>query len=214
MKLENLPGEKSKMKLRMLNIIGITLVFLAAWLYWHDIKSGREQIKAANIVRLYASTPITAMGLLLDSTGPASNAYMACSTDIATNIIANLLRAEPTAFPSGKVEGDEYQIFLLYTNRASAYIRAVRLDNDPSNLYVGVRQPLKFSEDNEPVSWGYTPPALILGLGTLFNDLAEINVPILRDQAPKVEEAMRSGKITPPNQSDSVRQDEAVAEPE
>lgn len=192
------------MKLRILNIIGIILIIVAAWLYWRDIKSGREQIKAANIVRMCASTPLSVMGLMLDSTGPASNAYMACSTDVTTNIIANLLRAEPTAFPSGIVEGDEYQIFLLYTNRASAYLRAVRLYNDPSNLYVGVRQPVKFNEDNKPIGWGYTPPALVLGLGTLFNDLSESNLTVLRAQAPKVEAAIRSGKIAQPSQSEKT----------
>lgn len=199
------------MNKNLLNIIGIILIFGAAWLYWRDIKRGREELKAANVVRMCAATPVSAMGLLLDSTGPASNAYMACSTDIATNIIANLLRAEPTAFPTGKVEGDEYQIFLLYTNRASAYLRAVRLYNDPSNLYVGVRQPVKFNEENKPVAWGYTPPAIVLGLGTLFNDLAEVNIPILRDQAPKLEEAIRSGKIAPPTQPEDADEPEDAA---
>ncbi len=186
------------MKLRLFHLAGLTLIILAALLYWRDIKRGRERIQAANIVRFCASTPITAMGLILDFDGPASNAYMYCTTDIATNIIAGLLKAEPTDFPSGTVEGDEYQIFLLYTNRASAYIRAVRLYNDPSNLYVGVRQPVKFNADNQPTAWAYTPPAVVMGMGTYFHKLAEANVPLLRAEAPKVEAAIRSGQLKPP----------------
>ncbi len=185
----------SKKRIGLLNLAGIILIVGSAFLYWRDIKQNKEQVKAANIVRLCASNPIMAMGLMLDSTGPASNAYMFCSAEIATNIIANLMKAEPTPFPRGLVEGDEYQIFMMYTNRASAILRAVRLYNDPSNLYVGIRQPVKFNDKNIPTAWSYTPPALIVGLGALFNELAETNIPLLRAQAPRIEAAITNRLI-------------------
>lgn len=181
---------KSKMSVVLLNLAGTVLIIVAAFFYWRDIKNNKEQVKAANVVRLYASTPIMAMGLMLDSTGSASNAYMFCSADITTNILANLVKAEPTKFPRGLVEGDEYQIFMMYTNRTSALLRAVRLYNDPENLYVGVRQPISFDDNKSPTAWSYTPPALVVGLGTLFNALAETNVPLLRAGAPQIEAAM------------------------
>lgn len=184
---------KSKWRIGLLNLAGIVLIVGAALLYWRDIKQNKEHVKAANIVRLCASTPLMAMGLMLDSTGPASNAYMFCSADIASNIVDHLLKAEPTPFPRGLVEGDEYQIFMMYTNRTSTLIRAVRLYNDPENLYVGIRQPVKFNADNKPTAWSYTPPALVVGLGTLFYNLAETNVPLLRAQAPKIEAAITNG---------------------
>ncbi len=187
---------KSKRKFGLLDLAGIILIVAAACLYiWRDIKQNKEQVKAANIVRDFANNPIMAMGLMLDSTGPASNAYMFCSAEIATNIIANLMKAEPTPFPCGLVEGDEYQIFMMYTNRASAILRAVRLYNDPANLYVGVRQPVKFNDKNIPTAWSYTPPALIVGLGTLFYELAETNIPLLRAQAPRFEAAITNRLI-------------------
>ncbi len=195
---------KSKLHVIILNIAGILLIVGAAFLYWRDIKNNKEQVKAANIVRMYASNPIVAMGLMLDSDGAASNAYLFCSAEITTNILANLVKAEPTDFPRGLVEGDEYQIFMMYTNRASALLRAVRLYNDPKNLYVGVRQPVKFDADNKPTLWSYTPPALVIGLGTLFNTLAETNVPLLRANAPKIEAAMTNRVSAAKQQTDAV----------
>ena len=186
---------KSKLRAGLLNLSGIVLIAGAAILYWRDIKHNKEEVKAANIVRMCASNPLMAMGLMLDSTGSASNAYMFCSADITTNILANLMKAEPTAFPRGLVQGDEYQIFMMYTNRTTALIRAVRLYNDPSNLYVGVRQPVKFNSDNKATAWGNTLPALVPGLGTLFDTLAKTNIPILRAQAPKIEAALTNRVI-------------------
>lgn len=181
---------KSKRHVALVNIAGVLLIIGAAFLYWRDIKNNKEQDKAAKIVQMYASNPIMAMGLMLDGGGSASNAYMLCSVDITTNILAGLIKAEPTKFPRGLVEGDEYQIFMMYTNRAKAFLRAVRLYNDPENLYVGVRQPVKFDDDKQPTAWSYTSPALVIGLGTLFNALAETNVPLLRAGAPQIEAAM------------------------
>lgn len=181
---------KGKLQKRILNLAGVLLLVAAAVLYWHDMKQNKEQANAAHIVRLCASTPLAAMGLMLDSTGTARNAYMLCPPDMATNIVAMLMKAEPTHFPSGLVEGDEYQIFMMFTNRTHALMRAVRLYDDPENLYVGIQQPVKFDADKKPIAWAYTAPAVVLNLGTLFEKIAEENVPKLRERAPKFDAAM------------------------
>ena len=184
---------KLKLNVVLLNCAGIVLIIVAAFFYWNDIKSNKAQVNAANVVRMCASNPIMAMGLMLDSEGSASNAYMICSVDIATNILANLVKAEPTDFPRSRVDGDTYEIFMMYTNRTSVVMQAARLYKDPSNLYVRVRQPARLDADNKPIDLSYTPPALVIGLGTLFNTLAETNIPLLRARVakmPPIEAAM------------------------
>jgi len=124
-----------------------------------------------------------AMGLMLDSTGAAQNILIGCPRDIATNIISKLAQAEATDFPGGTVEGDEYKIYLMFTNRTMAVMRAVRLYDSPSNLYVGMQIPAEFDENKTPVSWVYTRPALVPDLGSLFKDMADRHVPELQKNA-------------------------------
>ena len=183
-------NNNKKIQSVILNILGLILVVGAAFLYWRDIKKNKEQANAANVVRLCASSPLMAMGLMLDATGSARNVFMGCPPAVVSNIVSMLMKAEPTDFPKGTVEGDEYQIFMMFTNRTQALMRAVRLYEDPENLYVGIRQPLEFDENKKPVSWGFSPPALVVGLGTVFQTLASNNIPVLREQAPKLEAAM------------------------
>ena len=188
-KSPDINGNK-KIKSVILNLLGLILVVGAAVLYWRDIKMNKEQANAANVVRFCASSPMMAMGLMLDSTGSARNVFMGCPPPVVSNIVSMLMKAEPTSFPKGTVEGDEYQIFMMFTNRTQALMRAVRLYDDPENLYVGIRQPLEFDENKKPIAWGFSPPALVVGLGTVFQALASNNIPVLREQAPKLEAAM------------------------
>ena len=168
---------------RFINLAGILLLVVAAFLYWRDMQANKEKAAAANLVRLNAATPLIAMGLMLDSTGAAQNILIGCPRDIATNIVARLAQAEPIDFPSGTVEGDEYKIFLMFTNRTMAVMRAVRLYDAPSNLYVGLQVPASFDADHKPVSWTHTRPALVPELGILFKEMADSHVPELQKHA-------------------------------
>ena len=168
---------------RLINLAGVILLIVAAALYWRDMQVNKEKAAAAGMVRLNATTPMIAMGLMLDSTGAAQNILIGCPRDIATNIISKLAQAEATDFPSGTVEGDEYKIYLMFTNRTMAVMRAVRLYDSPSNLYVGMQIPAEFDENKTPVSWVYTRPALVPDLGNLFKDMADRHVPELQKNA-------------------------------
>ena len=75
---------------RFINLAGILLLVVAAFLYWRDMQANKEKAAAANLVRLNAATPLIAMGLMLDSTGAAQNILIGCPRDIATNIVARL----------------------------------------------------------------------------------------------------------------------------
>ena len=168
---------------RLINLAGVILLVVAAALYWRDMRTNKEKTAAAGMVRLNATTPMIAMGLMLDSTGAAQNILIGCPRDIATNIISKLAQAEATDFPGGTVEGDEYKIYLMFTNRTMAVMRAVRLYDSPSNLYVGMQIPAEFDENKTPVSWIYTRPALVPDLGSLFKDMADRHVPELQKNA-------------------------------
>ena len=168
---------------RLINLAGVILLIVAAALYWRDMQVNKEKAAAAGMVRLNATTPMIAMGLMLDSTGAAQNILIGCPRDIATNIISKLAQAEATDFPGGTVEGDEYKIYLMFTNRTMAVMRAVRLYDSPSNLYVGMQIPAEFDENKTPVSWIYTRPALVPDLGSLFKDMADRHVPELQKNA-------------------------------
>ena len=168
---------------RLINLAGVILLIVAAALYWRDMQVNKEKAAAAGMVRLNATTPMIAMGLMLDSTGAAQNILIGCPRDIATNIISKLAQAEATDFPSGTVEGDEYKIYLMFTNRTMAVMRAVRLYDSPSNLYVGMQIPAEFDENKTPISWIYTRPALVPDLGSLFKDMADRHVPELQKNA-------------------------------
>lgn len=210
----NKTSAKGKLQARLLNLAGLLLIVGAAVLYWRDMKTNKMQADAANIVRMCASTPLAAMGLMLDSTGTARNAYMLCPPAVATNIVAMLMKAEPTHFPKGMVEGDEYQIFMMFTNRTHTLMRAVRLYDEPENLYVGIQQPVKFNEDKKPIAWEYTHPAVVMNLGKLFTKLAEENVPQLRKRAPEFEAAMTNivNRSAMTNIADRAAQENARAE--
>lgn len=166
-----------------LNIVGVILLLAAAVLYWREIRMNKEKAAAANLVRLNATTPMIAMGLMLDSTGAAQNILIGCPIDTATNILAKLARAEATDFPRGMVEGDEYKIYLMFTNRTMAVMHAARLYDSPSNLYVRMQVPSAFDENKTPIAWSYTRPALVPGLGHLFKELANRHVPDLQKNA-------------------------------
>ena len=168
---------------RLINLAGVILLIVAAALYWRDMQANKEKAAAAGMVRLNATTPMIAMGLMLDSTGAAQNILIGCPRDIATNIISKLAQAEATDFPGGTVEGDEYKIYLMFTNRTMAVMRAVRLYDSPSNLYVGMQIPAEFDENKTPISWVYTRPALVPDLGSLFKDMADRHVPELQKNA-------------------------------
>jgi hypothetical protein len=168
---------------RLINLAGVILLIVAAALYWRDMQVNKEKAAAAGMVRLNATTPMIAMGLMLDSTGAAQNILIGCPRDIATNIISKLAQAEATDFPSGTVEGDEYKIYLMFTNRTMAVMRAVRLYDSPSNLYVGMQIPAEFDENKTPISWVYTRPAFVPDLGSLFKDMADRHVPELQKNA-------------------------------
>ncbi|MGI5868053.1 MAG: hypothetical protein ACOX9C_01225 [Kiritimatiellia bacterium] len=203
------PGKKTAS--HVINFTGIVLLVAAAILYWRDMRVHREQAAAAELVRLNATTPMMAMCLMLDST--ASNILVGCSHDIATNIIMHLARAEPTDFPSGIVEGDEYKIYLMFTNRTTAVMRAVRLYDapfSPSNLYVGMEYPVKFDENKIPIAFSYTRPALVPELGGLFKALADKHVPTLQRDSAKHQAALAEYAARLAEASAAARLDEST----
>ena len=79
---------------RLINLAGVILLIVAAALYWRDMQVNKEKAAAAGMVRLNATTPMIAMGLMLDSTGAAQNILIGCPRDIATNIISKLAQVQ------------------------------------------------------------------------------------------------------------------------
>lgn len=167
----------------ILKLFGGVLLVAAAFLYWREVKENKIQNEAANLIREKAAQPLIAMGLMLDSTGSAQNILIGCPVPIATNILYHLSKAEPTRFPKGIVEGDEYKIYLMYTNRTMAVLRAARLYDEPHALYVGLQVPSKFDENKTPIEWTYSAPAYVPDLGDLFKKMADTHVPTLQKNA-------------------------------
>ncbi len=174
-----------------LNILGIAILIAAAFMYRNDLKKNRLQAEAANLVRRCGASPIINMGVYLDLNGPASNQlFVLRDVNIVSNIMASMVNAEPTDFPGKTVEGDEYKLLMVLTNHTLTVMRAVRLYDDPDNLYMGLEHPVAFNENKQPVNWGYTPPALVIGLGKTFKALADEHVPQMREIAPQFNAAV------------------------
>jgi hypothetical protein len=182
---------KNKILSRTLNIVGIIAIIIAVVLYSRELEKKKEQAKSADLIRMFGATPIINMGIHLDLHGAASNqVFMVNDPDIVTNITHHLTLAKPTDFPSTTVEGDEYIITMIFTNHTHIVLRAARLFDDPDNLYIGAKQPAEFDENNKPVRWIFTPPALVCGLGEVFRELADTHVPHMRENAQEFDAAM------------------------
>ncbi len=184
--------QASKKRNIALNILGITLFVIAALFYARDVKKNKEQAKAANDIRMLGSTPIIGLGVFLDPRGIASNqVYMVQDYVTVSNIMHELSFANSVDFPIDKtVEGDEFTVILIATNHTLTKLRAIRLYEDPDNLYVGVHHPSKLDADNNPVEWAYTRPALVFGLGKTFKRLADEHLPKMLENAPQVNVAI------------------------
>lgn len=164
-------------------IVGIVLILGAVALYINDARTGKTQAASAAMVQKYASEPVFMMGLQLDSAGAASNAFWAAPGYVITNILAHLQTVQPASFPKGTVEGDEYMMYMLFTNKTHGLIRAARLYDEPDDLYVGVKVPVKVDDNNNVVQWDFMPPAKVEGLGKIFKDLADAHIDELRASA-------------------------------
>lgn len=190
-KTANTPPPVDKRRNWILNIAGIILLVIAAVLYARTLNKNKEQAKAAHTIRMFGSTPIMNLGLHLDLHGSASNQVLLVNDPaIVSNITHQLTLAKPTDFPSSAVEGDEYLLTMVFTNHTVMVLRAARLYEDPDNLYVGARLPVEFDDGGKPVKWDFSRPALVIGLGKTFKELADERVPQMRANAPQFNIAM------------------------
>lgn len=157
----------------------LLLLAAAAFLYVRDMRSARQRTDAANLVRSQVAQPIGGVAVSHLLEGRTIPFIVRCPVNVASNLLVGLSHAEPTRFPKGEVEGDEFEIHLIQTNSTATILRAVRLASDPEALYVGVRQPVgptaapavQGKAGDKQAGWTVSMPAKVPGAGALVGEI-------------------------------------------
>ena len=158
-----------------LRIVGVLLVVASVFLYAHDLSAGKRRASGAGAVRYVAGASVLGMGLrAAPEEGAAERPiYEPCSPEIASNILARLAEAEPVKTPSFGEEYKAYDLFLFLTNRTRVFMRA-RREPGSDVSFVSLREPRRtsgFGAKDETFAFAEFPPALVTGLGGVFDEI-------------------------------------------
>ena len=167
-----------------LRLVGALLLVAAAFLYTHDLRAGRRRASGASAVRYVAEASVLGMGLRAapDAAGSARPLYEPCSTEIASNILARLAEAEPVKAPAFGESARAYDLFLFLTNRSRVFMRA-RREPGSDSAFVSLREPRRtsgFGSKEESFTFVESSPALVTGLGAVFDEIDSGSLASLR----------------------------------
>ncbi len=163
----------------LMRICGVLLLALAVYLYAHDVSANSRRAKAAEAVRNVASAPTIQVAICTNPQPQRKDEVWEIVRDraCASNILAHLAAAEPKARSDGHVMERVYEIMLVQTNHASSYLRARRIPGS-DELWVSLLQPRRVpdAKEGEPPFIEFDP-AVVTGLGKLFDEFDTHNVP-------------------------------------
>lgn len=167
-----------------LRLVGALLLVAAVFLYTHDLRAGRRRASGASAVRYVAEASVLGMGLRAapDGAGAERPLYEPCSTEIASNILARLAEAEPVKAPAFGEDARAYDLFLFLTNRSRVFMRA-RREPGSDSAFVSLREPRRtsgFGSKEESFTFVESSPALVTGLGTVFDEIDSGSLASLR----------------------------------
>ncbi len=167
-----------------LRIVGALLLVAAAFLYAHDLRAGRRRASGASAVRYVAGASVLGMGLRAAPDGAVSDRplYEPCSPEIASNILSRLAEAEPVKVPAFGESSRTYDLFLFLTNRSRVFMRA-RREPGSDSAFVSLREPRRtsgFGAKDESFTFVESSPALVTGLGKVFDEIDSGSLASLR----------------------------------
>lgn len=168
-------SETKKSGIQPMRLIGILLLVVAAFLYAHDLREGRRRVSGANAVRYVAEASVLGLGLRASPAGSSADSpiYEPCSTEIASNILVRLANAEPVKSPALESMARSYDLFLFLTNRTRVFLSARRQEGSDI-AFVSLKEPRRtsdFGSKTDRVSFVEFPPALVTGLGGIFDEI-------------------------------------------
>jgi hypothetical protein len=141
------PPEDSRVRRgSMLTWLSLLLLIIAAGLYVGDVRASRARAAAANEIRGLAAQALSAVAIGTRLPGREVPILAHCPAPLASNLVIAIANAQPAKFPRGVVEGLEFELHLIGTNRQSRVIEAAILDHVPESVFVRSKRSTKNGE--------------------------------------------------------------------
>ena len=168
----------------LMRFTGALLVVAAVFLWHRDFRDAKRRSDAASALRYVANTSILGMGLRASPRqgGAEPALYEPCSPEVASNILVRLAMAEPVKTPKFDETANAYDMFLFLTNRARVFLRA-RRSVKSDETYVALlesRRNSGFGSNGGQFSLVECEPALVTGLGAIFDEIDSGDLSVLR----------------------------------